>query len=455
MKQLKTLSINEWNRQYQQLKHAISEPPFGGDLLRHFSDGDTRLQAIKMDPSPEALNLWNFLLTEEGRLKEAKNRGTTLIGTMKDLGTVPIMAYSCENTIAFYPDGAWWIPCIMELSAGLFQIADAMGIDESFCPVRAMLGAFANENHFPHPDILICSTGAVCDDFSAIAQRLEGMGHPIHWWEIPRRSSTVAPINLPGNNKAESVQLELVKEELITVKEAIEQITGEVLSDKRLSCGIKKANHLRSLLADLRETVFRADYAPLPALELLICEMFIIHYCSDYNWACTIIGDLLDRCKKRIATKQGYFGTDAVKVFWVNPVADLKAMNILEESGGRICGSDFLFTHALDQIPTDIPPLDALSQMALADPMVGPTSERAQRIIADMKRYGSEALIISKIPGASHCAIEGKIIAETVAKELNLPTLEIEIPPLCDSMEPSIRTRIEALVESVRTESLF
>ena len=71
--------------------------------------------------------------------------GKKLVGTMKDLGTVPVMAYSFSNLVAFYPDGAWWIPCVMELNAGLLQIADSLGIDESFCPVRAMLGAFVTE----------------------------------------------------------------------------------------------------------------------------------------------------------------------------------------------------------------------------------------------------------------------------------------------------------------------
>ena len=67
------------------------------------------------------------------------------------------------------------------------QIADSLGVDESFCPVRAMLGAFVTGAHFPIPDLLTCSVGATCDDFSAIAQRPNGLGHPILWWEIPHR----------------------------------------------------------------------------------------------------------------------------------------------------------------------------------------------------------------------------------------------------------------------------
>lgn len=455
-KELKAISIEEWNEQYEKIKYTITEPPFGGNLIRHLKDGDYRLRTLKMDSAPESLNLWNFLLTEESRLWEARKSGKAIIGTMKDLGTIPIIAYSCPDTVAFYPDGAWWIPCIMELSAGLFDIADSMGIDESFCPVRAMLGAFANENHFPRPDALICSTGAVCDDFSAIAQRLQGMGFPIHWWEIPRRSTKDdGEIALPGGNKATKIQQEVVKEELQSIVTLIEATNKHKITNEMLTTGINEANKVRRVLEELRETVFTAKIAPIPALEMLICEMLAIHYCSDYHWTLSILTDMLSLAKRRVRDEKGYFGTDAVPVFWINPVADLKAMNILEESGGRICGTEYLFSHALDQIPTNIPPLEALSQMALADPMIGPTEERAERIINDIKKFGSKALIISKIPGASHCTIESKIIKEMVENELSIPTLEIEIPPLCDSMSPSIRTRIEALIETTRCETLF
>ena len=67
-----------------------------------------------MDNSPAALRLWNFLLSEEDRLRRRVAEGKKLVGTMKDLGTVPVMAYSLDNLVAFYPDGAWWLPCVME-----------------------------------------------------------------------------------------------------------------------------------------------------------------------------------------------------------------------------------------------------------------------------------------------------------------------------------------------------
>ena len=143
---------------------------------------------------------------------------------------------------------------------------------------------------------------------------------------------------------------------------------------------------------------------------------------------------------------------DAVRVFWVNPVADLRVMNLLEDVGGRVCGTDYMFCHALDPIPTDLPPLEALARMALADPMVGSAADRAERICRGHPPLRRRGVVISRIPGASHCAMEGAMIGERDPRQIDVPVVEIEVPPVTDAMEPTLRTRLEALVETVREQ---
>ena len=450
----KQITIQEWDLQYELLEKAgTCHPVYGGPLSRHVEDGDQRLLKLKYDNSAAALRLWNFLLTEEDRLHEARAAGRKIIGTMKDLGTVPVMAYCFENVVAFYPDGAWWIPCVMELGAGLLEIADSLGIDESFCPVRAMLGAFVTGSHFPIPDLLLCSVGATCDDFSAIAQRLNGLGHPIFWWEIPHRRNPEpdeSAVNLPGGFSAPRSQVEFVKSQLERIKTALEELAGEKLDDRKLSAGIQKANQVRKYLTELRQLAFTAERCPLPALEMLIAEMLAIHFCSDRRETIEVLKELLDEVRHRVRDGKGILDADAAKIFWVNPVADLQVMNLLEDCGGRICGTEYLFTHALDIIPEDLPPLEALAQMALADPMAGSSIDRAERICTDIELFGAEAVLISRIPGASHCALEGRVINEIVQERFDIPVLEIEVPPVTDSIRPTVRTRLEALVETVK-----
>jgi benzoyl-CoA reductase/2-hydroxyglutaryl-CoA dehydratase subunit BcrC/BadD/HgdB len=430
----------------------LHQTSYGGPISRYLNDGDFRLQKLKFDNSPASLRLWNFLLSEEDRLQQAKLQGKKIVGTMKDLGTVPVMAYSLDNVVAFYPDGAWWTPCIMELSAGLLNIADSLGIDESFCPVRALLGAFVNGKHFPIPDLLTCSAGAVCDDFSVVAQRLEQMGHQILWWEIPHRrvpENNEKAVFLPNGFSCPQAQVDFVLSQLEHIKIALQVLSQQDLEDEKLAEGIRKANKVRRLLSELRDLVYASDPPPLPALEMQIAEMLAIHYCSDRQQTIEVLQDLLEEVKKRIDDQKGVLSSDLARIFWVNPVADLQVMNLLEDCGARICGTEFLFPHAIDLIPEDVAPLEALAQMALADPMTGSSLDRARNINSQIKKYDAEAVVISRIPGASHCALEGKIISDYIQNINNLPVLEIEVPPITDSIQPTLKNRFEALVETI------
>lgn len=448
------ITLEQWDPRYEQLRgQGLIEAAYGGPLRRHVTDGDTRLLKLRFDNSVAALRLWNFLLTEESRLFAARRAGQRIVGTMKDLGTVPVMAYALPDTVAFYPDGAWWVPCIMEQSTCDLRVADSLGIDDSFCPVRAMLGAFVTGQHFPRPDLLVCSVGATCDDFSAIAQRLAGLGFAIQWWEIPpRRKPAVGEpaVLLPGGFEAPTCQVAFVKDQLRQIRGLLERMAGVSLTDAMLAEGIRMANRVRGLLDEVRRLVFTAPQCPLPALEVLIAEMLAIHYCSDRRETLAVLEDLLAEIRRRVRTGQGIGPVDAVRVFWVNPVADLRAMNLLEECGGRLCGSDFMFCHALDAIPEHLEPLEALARMALADPLVGPSAERADRVCRDLRRFGAEAVVISRIPGASHCATEGPILAEIIESRLGLPVVQLEVPPLTDGLAPALRTRLEALAETAR-----
>ena len=216
------------------------------------------------------------------------------------------MAYSFDNLVAFYPDGAWWLPCVLEGGDGLLEIADSLGIDDSFCPVRAMLGAFVGQNRFPIPGLLTCSVGATCDDFSAIAQRLESLGFPILWWEIrtaaarPRRSGRRAARRLPAPAESGGVR------EIGTGARAAG--AGNVCraaAGRRAACGGHRPGQpgARSL-AELRRLVFTGRPCPLPALEMLIAEMLAIHFCSDHNETLGVLAELLEEVRRRVRCRR-------------------------------------------------------------------------------------------------------------------------------------------------------
>ena len=67
------ITLEEWDLQYERLQTAgVVQPSYGGPLSRHLKDGDQRLSKLRFDNSAAALRLWNFLLTEEDRLRESR-----------------------------------------------------------------------------------------------------------------------------------------------------------------------------------------------------------------------------------------------------------------------------------------------------------------------------------------------------------------------------------------------
>ena len=82
--------------------------------------------------------------------------------------------------------------------------------------------------------------------------------------------------------------------------------------------------------------------------------------------------------------------------------------------------------------------------------MIGSSTYRAKLVADDAMKYRAEGVIISDIPGASHCATEGRIIRDYISNTLGLPVLEVTVPPLTDSAIGQISTRLEAFFEVIR-----
>ena len=77
--------------------------------------------------------------------------------------------------------------------------------------------------------------------------------------------------------------------------------------------------------------------------------------------------------------------------------------------------------------------------------------DRAKRIVSECRQHRAEAVVLARIPGASHCPYECGLIREELLTKTGLPVVELEIPPVCDSMLPTLRTRLQATVEIALT----
>jgi len=414
--------------------------------------GDLLLRRLRFDSSPEALRLWAFLFSEKDRLFLAKNSGARIIALMKDLGQTAVLAYAFPGQLSFYADELWWAPCFAE-STHLLDAASNLGATEELCYVRAVLGAMKTLDYFPRPDLCVAGVGACCDDFSAVMQLVEGLGMPVHWWEmtapIPGGSGATTPF---GGVPFAEKDLAFVRGQLAGVVSALETTTGVRCSEEMLRGSVALFNRLRTIVRDLRELVYGADYPPLPGLEMYLAEFIAIHTCSEPDQCFPVLEGLARVAKERLAQGLSPFKGEEppLRIYWVYPPTDASLIPLLEDMGGCVAGTDYFINHAFLPLREDTDPLTAVAENCFDDRLLCSPAMRADAIVRDIRYYRAEGVLMSGIFGASHCPWDDRIISERVRDELGLPVLSFDVPYSPGRVSEQVRSRIEAFMDIVR-----
>jgi benzoyl-CoA reductase/2-hydroxyglutaryl-CoA dehydratase subunit BcrC/BadD/HgdB len=400
--------------------------------------GMRHLRRLKYDNSLAALRMWGFVQNETERLFRARQTGRRVVATMGDLGAVPVIVNAFPDCIAFYPDCIWWTPFAME-SRVLFDAAAELGVGDATCFSRAALGAFAKHSYFPDPELVIASTGASCDDYSGVEQLAERFAREMLWVEMPMRC---------GMGQMGPMRQMLVRE-YERVVEAMARLTGHELTEDELRAGIRRTNAVRKMVSRLRELAYGGGV--LPALEMMVVEFGNLHYYSDITEWTAVLEHLLATAEERAAKGERVLNEDALRVVWVTPPADPLLLTYIEDAGARVVGTEYVINQALEVIDESKPGLEAIAESFMAASLIGTSWARAQSAIDQVREYGAEGVIISGIFGGSHCAMEGRLIADYVKAELDLPVLEFDVAPPSNEISRQLQTRIDAFLEVLRS----
>ena len=423
------------------------------------SRGDTLLLRLKFDSSLASLRLWSFIFSEKDRLFLAKERGWKIFAAMKDLGPVPVLAYAVPESLTFYADELWWAPCFAE-STHLLDEAAKLGAGEELCFVRAALGAMKTLDYFPAPDLCIAGVGACCDDFSAVMQLIESLGHATHWWEMaPRPDPTPAllepfVLTAHGRTPHQASARAFVAGQLRGVVRRLEQVAGVTVTEAMLDHSLARFSAIRGRIRELRDLVYGAARPPLPGLELMLAEFLAIHACSDPDEAVPVLDDLLAEARRRLALDLSPLGDAPVRVFWATPPTDASLITLLEDSGGCIAGTEYMISHAFHALSTDRPAIEAVAENCMDDSMIGSAAARARTIVEGARRYRAEGVLISGISGASHCPFDDRTITEVVTRELGLPVLSFDVPFMPGRMSEQVVSRVQGFLELLRLRRL-
>ncbi len=415
--------------------------------------GARELKRLKFDNSFEALRMWGFVFNETERLFRARQINKKVIATMGDLGTLPVLVLSFPDCVPFYPECLWWTPFFKE-STDLLDTASKLGLPEATCFSRVVASAFYKKSYFPKPDLIIASTGASCDDYSCVIQNVQDMGYEVMWIEIPYRKSLNFLLNKPKQGDLEQTKSGLVyikKLEDYLVKEyhkiwqMLFKLTG-VNNPHRFVETIKKVNRLRNLVAAIKRMNADAEIAPLPALEMMTIEFGNLYGYADFDEWLDIVQMIHDMVKRRVEKGIGVLKKDTIPIAWVTPSADPYLLNLVEEVGCRVVETEYVINQAMVQIEENIEPFRALARSFIDASLIGSTEERVKNIKKQIAKKLIKGVLITNMLGASHCAMETRIIEQLLD---DIPVLSIDVPAPF-GITQQIKTRIEAFVETIR-----
>jgi benzoyl-CoA reductase/2-hydroxyglutaryl-CoA dehydratase subunit BcrC/BadD/HgdB len=330
-------------------------------------------------------------------------------------------------------------------SSVLFEAAAEQGIGDAACFSRAALGAFVKHSYFPDPELVIASTGASCDDYSGVEQLAARIAGEVLWVEAPMRMECPAPASGAGCDRG---TVEFLVSEYRRVVERLEEMTGHPITEDELRTGVRRANRVRGIVAELRELAYRDGV--LPALEMMVVEFGNLHHYSDVEEWTAVLEHLLETARGRQRRGESVVAEDALRVVWVTPPADPLLLCHVEDRGARVVGTEYVINQALEPVDEDGPALEAVARSFMAGSLIGTSRQRAGAVIAQARAGRAEGIIVSAILGGSHCAMESRIIADCVKAELGLPVLEFDVAPPAREIDRQTGTRIEAFLELLR-----
>ena len=401
--------------------------------------GNRLLGKLKFDNSQASLRMWGYVLSEGERIYRARQAGMKVAAAMGDLGAVPPLIYSFGKVTVFYPDCLWWTPFMME-SRVLFDEAGELGLGDDCCFVRASLGAFSKRAYFPKPDIAVAATGATCDDMAAVVSEAEFLGNEIFYFELPHRNDYAFEQNRLK---------EFLAGQYRKLAGRLEEVFGVMFSVERFFQTVRKVNHVRCLIGEMKSILAEAEFNPMGGVEMMNAEFAALSFYGDLDECILCLTDMRDEMLRREEAGEGYAGQE-VRILWITPPADPLLMNYIEGLGGRIVGSEYLINQTTPMIAESGDPFEALAAAHLAGSLMGSADFRTQLIIGELERTKAEGAIISGVFGSSHCPYETRPIMDALRKR-GIPVLSFDVvAPGKKKLQSQIFNRMEAFMEALK-----
>jgi benzoyl-CoA reductase/2-hydroxyglutaryl-CoA dehydratase subunit BcrC/BadD/HgdB len=288
-------------------------------------------------------------------------------------------------------------------------------------------------------DLIVGET--TCDGKKKMFEIL-GKHHAMHVMEIPNKKSPLA----------RKLWLGEVKE----FKEAIEKLTGNKITAKKLAQATRQVNERRRALKRLYKTR-QANPVPISGKDALLVTQ--VSFYDDVDRATQQINTLCDELEARVRTGEGVFPENTPRILVSgSPMAipNWKLHHILETSGAAVvCEESCTGTRLFDDLVLEAgntvdEQLEAIADryMKINCACFAPNGERLGDIVRLAREYSVDGVVHYNLQFCHTYATEAVLVEETLAK-LNIPLLRIETD-YSDEDTGQLRTRVDAFLEMMR-----
>lgn len=289
-------------------------------------------------------------------------------------------------------------------------------------------------------DIIIGET--TCDGKKKAYETFAGF-KPMHIMEIPQM-------------KEFAKDRELWRDEIVRLKEKIEEVSGVNITADRLAAAIKKVNDKRRALRRLGE-LRAASPSPISGLDALVVNQ--VSFYDDPDRFTTKVNELCDELEMRVAGGEGARDASAPRILVSgSPMAvpNWKVPLVIEQSGGIVVGEEACIG---ERNYRDLTAEDGATLNGMIDDLVDrymkidcacftPNEERLDHVVDLARRVKADGVVHYAISFCTPYAMEGfKVDAK--CREEGIPFMKIETDYSMEDMG-QITTRVQAFLEQIQ-----
>ena len=238
------------------------------------------------------------------------------------------------------------------------------------------------------------------------------------------------------------------------LREKLEEVTGNKITDEKLREAIDLYNRMRELLEEI-SLMRKSQDPPISGKDFVMLNH--ISFNADKVALIEMLESLLEELKKKDAPSLE--GPRVLMIGSTLALGDYKILDLVEGAGGVVVMEEFAegIRHSRERVKTNGDLMKALADRYFSRRVqpawFRPAKERLDYLMGLAREYSVDGILWYQLMYRDGYDIESQYFSEKLKKETNIPMLKIESDYDVSEKGP-FRTRIETFVETLKLKKL-